>query len=122
LLNKNIHFLYLPFVTISMYLADAWPLAPAAHPVGRRIYPWRETSWSQPRLLTTWRLFAIQIVSPWVSAITYTNYFITDFNVTNILGSYWILRFSSEYEHYLLLGGRRILLPIFWSTSVLISI
>jgi hypothetical protein len=23
LLNKNIHFLYLPFVTISMYLADA---------------------------------------------------------------------------------------------------
>jgi hypothetical protein len=22
-LNKNIHFLYLPFVTISMYLADA---------------------------------------------------------------------------------------------------
>jgi hypothetical protein len=38
-LYKNIHFLYLPFVTISMYLADAWPLAPQARPVGRHTRP-----------------------------------------------------------------------------------
>jgi hypothetical protein len=37
--DKNIHLLYLPFVTISIYLGDALPLAPEARPVGRRSRP-----------------------------------------------------------------------------------
>jgi hypothetical protein len=38
-LNKNTDFLHLPFVTISMYLGDACPLAPPAPPVGRHPRP-----------------------------------------------------------------------------------